>query len=1059
MTNCPDPEVLGAFIDGRLRGEPLAAMKSHLATCDDCLAVMEAAEPAPAIRFVTPRAPRRWILAAAAAIVIAIGLGALFVRRGFTPDGMTRLADAAPKSYRTVEPRLTGFRWSELRRLRAGEQAAPDSEWLQLAGAAGKALERADDDPHAAGVAELLVDQPSRAVERLRALTTRDPDDAAAWSDLAAAYYTSATRSRKTSDLPLALAAADRAIALDPKSGEARFNRALILERMSLGEEAAAAWREYLAIDPDSGWAAEARRRLEILSKPRASFDRRALEQAALRGDHATVRRMVGEHREQSRKWFETDVLGRWGETRDAALLDAARLVGDALREINGDALLAESVSAIAANSDVLARAHTTYRRGRLHYRAHELREAEADLLAAAGDFERGRSPMAGVSLLFASSVLFDENRVDEAAVLLERVLAQASPAHLSLIAETHQQLARCATFDGRWSDARAHATEAAAILRRLGETPNLSLSVAALGDAWAGSGNRDAAWEQRLAALQLLAEIGAPDRVHTILTSAARFELRDERLDAAAALLRVETEQATRIGAPLLVADVYRRSALLRGRSGDEAAGLVDLRAARQFVAREQTSGLRQRVEQECAIAEAVLVRGSDARRSIALLSTAIDFLRDAGERFVVSEALLERARSHRAAGDRAAALTDYAGGLAEIEQQRHGASATAIFDTATSLLDESVQLLLENGEAPEAFATAERVHARSLADAFAVSPPAAAAVAREMPARSALVEYVLLPRGIAAFCVTGRGLSHALIPAERADVEASISALRNELARRGDVTAIRAAAARLHRQLIEPLSALANAESIVIVPDRALQGVPWAALYDERRGQYLIERAAITVAPSAGLWMRNRGRGAPHAGDRLLLITNDSRAELDLLDNVRREIDAVGALYANRVVLAAADATPARFAATANECDVLHFAGHARGGATGEAALLVAGELRASDIARAALRRPRLAVLAACDTMSGDAATLDGMPGLARAFLAAGVPAVIGTLWPVDDAQTATLLAAFHERFRDGASPALALRDAQRSMIRAGGAAAHPASWAAAELLGTDT
>ena len=93
-TNCPDPEALGAFIDGRLRGEPLEAMKSHLATCDDCLAVMEAAEPVPAIALSSPIAmapPRtrpRWIFAAAAAIVIAIGLGAILARRSFAPDEM-----------------------------------------------------------------------------------------------------------------------------------------------------------------------------------------------------------------------------------------------------------------------------------------------------------------------------------------------------------------------------------------------------------------------------------------------------------------------------------------------------------------------------------------------------------------------------------------------------------------------------------------------------------------------------------------------------------------------------------------------------------------------------------------------------------------------------------------------------------------------------------------------------------------------------------------------------------------------------------------------------------
>ena len=55
---------------------------------------------------------------------------------------------------------------------------------------------------------------------------------------------------------------ADRALRIDAGFAEARFNRALILERMGRRAEAEDAWRQFLALDDRSPWAAEARQHL-----------------------------------------------------------------------------------------------------------------------------------------------------------------------------------------------------------------------------------------------------------------------------------------------------------------------------------------------------------------------------------------------------------------------------------------------------------------------------------------------------------------------------------------------------------------------------------------------------------------------------------------------------------------------------------------------------------------------------------------------------------------------------------------------------------------------------
>ena len=70
-------------------------------------------------------------------------------------------------------------------------------------------------------------------------------------------------------------------------------------------------------------------------------------------------------------------------------------------------------------------------------------------------------------------------------------------------------------------------------------------------------------------------------------------------------------------------------------------------------------------------------------------------------------------------------------------------------------------------------------------------------------------------------------------------------------------------------------------------------------------------------------------------------------------------------------------------------------------------------------------------LAVLSACDTGRG-AITGDGVIGLSRGFITAGVPTLVVSLWPVSDAATAVLMGHYYEAIQSGTAKAAALRQA---------------------------
>jgi hypothetical protein len=96
-------------------------------------------------------------------------------------------------------------------------------------------------------------------------------------------------------------------------------------------------------------------------------------------------------------------------------------------------------------------------------------------------------------------------------------------------------------------------------------------------------------------------------------------------------------------------------------------------------------------------------------------------------------------------------------------------------------------------------------------------------------------------------------------------------------------------------------------------------------------------------------------------------------------------------------------------------------------------------------------------LVVLSACETGFGKFEQGNGTASLARAFMYAGVPALVVSLWEVNDGSTNILMQFFYKNLSAGMDKAEALRQAKLEYIGdAKGTAAHPAFWAAFIQLG---
>jgi tetratricopeptide (TPR) repeat protein len=253
----PEAEDLGRFVEGTLDDPQRAAIVQHIADCDDCrVLIVDAAE------FTEPAKTKshQWWMGIAASLMLVAAIGAFVVwqRR----DPAAELADAYSQlEFRPLEGRLRGFPYVRWKGVTRGSSDEADPEIMKLGEPAADVLEKRGDDAttlHAHGLAHLIVGERAAALVDLAAATRKTPNDAAYWSDLAAAEIANGDEQR-------ALASADHALRLQPDLPDALFNRAVALKVTGDSRQAIEAYRRYVRVDPRSSWGVEAAKEIKQL--------------------------------------------------------------------------------------------------------------------------------------------------------------------------------------------------------------------------------------------------------------------------------------------------------------------------------------------------------------------------------------------------------------------------------------------------------------------------------------------------------------------------------------------------------------------------------------------------------------------------------------------------------------------------------------------------------------------------------------------------------------------------------------------------------------------------
>jgi CHAT domain-containing protein/tetratricopeptide (TPR) repeat protein len=289
-----------------------------------------------------------------------------------------------------------------------------------------------------------------------------------------------------------------------------------------------------------------------------------------------------------------------------------------------------------------------------------------------------------------------------------------------------------------------------------------------------------------------------------------------------------------------------------------------------------------------------------------------------------------------------------------------------------------------------------------------------------------------------------------------------------------------------QLHKLLIEPIADFLPKEPnahVIFIPQSFLFLVPFPALQDAN-GKYLIEKHTILSAPSIQVLdlTQKRTTGIFYGGSNALIVGNptmpslathsgEPEQKLPSLPGAEQEAIAIAHLLKTQAIIGDR-ATKRAILQKMPSSRIIHLATHGlldelRGlnsaialapdppssppyqGGRGK----VNGFLTAEEILDTKIKlNAELVVLSACDTGRGKI-TGDGIVGLSRSLISAGVKSVVVSLWSVPDAPTAFLMTEFYRQMQQQPDKARSLRKAMLTTMKQH---PNPKDWAAFTLIG---
>ena len=344
-------------------------------------------------------------------------------------------------------------------------------------------------------------------------------------------------------------------------------------------------------------------------------------------------------------------------------------------------------------------------------------------------------------------------------------------------------------------------------------------------------------------------------------------------------------------------------------------------------------------------------------------------------------------------------------------------------------------------------------------------------------------LLEYILGNKRILLFTISKDTITYSTIPVSYDSLNLAIqqlSALFRNQQEQYDQSQIFTAdiadfsippAYRLASMLLSPVKErLSDIEELIIVPDDLLSYLPFEVLvldtssvknrYDFENAKFLIEAVPVSYASSASVLGYNKQRQVFEYSKTLLAIGNPLFFSRDTLSNTsvnrsmlmplphsETEVKRISKILQPADIYTGKNATEDIVLEKGSHYQIIHIASHflvndqdpmfsrivfSEGNNKEYDGFLNTYEIFGTKL------NANLVTLSACNTALGRLSKGEGLVGISRAFLTAGVPSLVVSLWSVDDNATSQIMTNFYEYLAKGHKKNRALQLAKIDFIK---------------------
>ena len=842
----------------------------------------------------------------------------------------------------------------------------------------------------------------------------------------------------------------------------ALFNLAIAYEKTQAWDLAVETWRKYLQVDSTSGWAGEARQRLDAAIAKSSNTHRQSYSDPGF----FLQQKAQGTLRPEDPEQYQQKALSQW---LPAAMADKS---SDAYRALEGLAAI------FAEHQDLWWRDFLNRTLPRDQDAVQELATATLNNEQGAHDEALQHSRKAIKSFKSTGNVpgellaRFQEVYAlrstmdgDDCAARADPLVAQSAKARFSwLHGQSLLERSQCRNFQAQLAKSDADAAQSLTISRQF---PVLTMRVLGIVPGMKRQQKKyEESWTRAVEGLKVYWQGGYPQ----------------DRLDQFYAVMLQDAEESH---FPFLAESLLRHNIALRtapsseisknmlreGMLHLELANLLDGRQALDEAKKEMqaASGILQNVA--LSYPESYRAVGSvkaaeydlqheEAKRALAALEAKAAFVKRTQNRELALNYYRLMGGVHLRLGNLDKALASFDSAIEIAEAALEGLTNDADRGSWKQATEESyrgaVRVLLGQKKDREALERWERYKARILQqrEVAAAIPASAISATRksglQFPSSPALrLIYANFADGVQIWSVKNGNIQSNWVKIAKEDLEKELRTFAEQCATPdSSLVDVERQGLKLYTVLVQPVAAeLANAKTVIVELDQSASDLSLEGLKTPA-GAYFGEKYSVIYSP--GLWTEQQLRNPAGIEQAQSLFLLDA-THPGYLPGMEAERAFIAKTFPRLKVLEGQSANWESSRGEIATSQIFIFMGHGRSSNTGTDLMLNPKEsLRAADFTPDRFARSEMVVLGACS--SGKRGVLDNQ-NLVHSFLVAGVPRIVASHWDVDSNSTSQLMVSFYQHVLTDPTVADAMLDARKDMLKK---MPHPYYWAGFSVTG---